>query len=125
MFFVADPERDVQVIDPVRRRLDTTDQLARLTNRAPLDLLADAFTRAPGLSEQARVAFDAYEEFRVMLGDPERRSHLDALSMDHADDDAVFQQVRDMGRRFQSSLTALFTKDDSPFRSLTMEYGIF
>jgi hypothetical protein len=106
-------------------KAEAIEQLWELTTRTPLDLLASAFDDV-SVAEPGMQAFAAYDEFLGILSAPESRSRLKKLTPDEASTDPVYQHIRELGRRFQSGLRALFLPDrPSRLRRLIEEYGVF
>jgi hypothetical protein len=120
---VAPRERRVQSYPSVPGMLAHLSALVRTT---PLDILARVMLSYFGeLSGVARQLFGAYDEFLELLGDPDRRKHLESLPPTQADSDEEYQRVRDMGGRFQDGLTETFFSPTTPLRDLTIRYGVF
>lgn len=91
----------------------------------PLSSLAEAVLR-PGVSaETARLLFDAYDAFLGILADTERREHLKKLPLDALGSDAVFSDIRTLGKRFQQGLDRLFFEEDKDIAELIKLYGVF
>lgn len=110
------------------RKMMAIERLSALSARTPLDILADAFLLASELDEGGR-CFDAYDRFLGLLANASQRNHLDSLTPEAAEDDETYQEVRDLGERFQSSLTTLFIgnggSSSNPYPALTRVYGVF
>ncbi|HEX2253013.1 MAG TPA: nucleotidyltransferase domain-containing protein [Thermoanaerobaculia bacterium] len=98
--------------------------LERRVAASPLDLLAHALL-AEGHLEAGRAMFDAYEEFLALIGDPERRGRLAALTYERLGDDPVFAEGRRIANDFQQAVGAVFLDPATRLGRLTIEYGIF
>ena len=68
-FSLADETIKPQADIEPARMLDAISRLAALTDRAPLDLLAEAFSSSPKLAHEARTTCDAYDKFLELMGD--------------------------------------------------------
>lgn len=102
------------------------DHLSGLVRSTPLDIVAGVMLHYFGeISGPAARLFGAYDEFLGLLSDGERRTHLKGLSAGDADQDPVYESVRDLGARFQDALTEIFFTCDTPVRDLTRRYGVF
>jgi len=107
-------------------KLRGIETLSGLTMSTPLDILADAFMTAPPLHAVGRHAFDSYDRFLGVLDNRDTREHLDTLPVDGAGSDEQYQFLRDLGERFQDSLSTLFIRDGrSRYPRLIEEYGVF
>lgn len=99
--------------------------LERLVRKTPLDIIAGFVLKYFGeCSDYGRELFGAYDEFLGILGD-DRRFHLDGLAADVAMHDAVYEQAREMGQRFQDALTGMFFDSGTQLPGLTKRYGVF
>jgi len=110
------------------RKLKAIERLFWLSDRTPLDLLADAFVRAE-MPSHAETCFEAYDRFLAILQDEHRRERLKCLTVEAADDDEIFQEVRGIGHQFQGALTDFFIgpgeSPTNPYPPLTRIYGVF
>jgi hypothetical protein len=110
--------------DPARVQR-AIERLWSQTNRTPLDLLAEGFLRLSSVGP-GHQAFRAYDEFLAVLQTREQRDELEALEAKQADHSDLYQHVRDVGRRFERSLEAMFFDDKTtPYPDLTRTYGVF
>jgi predicted nucleotidyltransferase len=108
------------------RKLKGLDHLLTLFAQTPLDRLAAAFDRSPGLNDSARQALDAYDSFLGILSDEEQREHLEKLESSASDNDSLWKRVRDLGVGFQDGLDAVFLDDEtSTYPKLIRKYGVF
>ena len=126
-FELAHKNRDVSISSPKpERKLEAIERLSALTDSTPLDVLAKAFLLSDTLNEPAKSVFQAYDRFLGLLSDKNMRDHLNELSLEAANTDEQFQEVRDLGIAFQSGLNALFLKPNSTrYPVLIEEYGVF
>jgi predicted nucleotidyltransferase len=100
--------------------------LAELVRKTPLDIVARTVLLFFGeLSGSARELFDAYNEFLGFLDDESNREHLEQLRSDRAPGDRVYEDVRQLGERFQHALTTMFFDSATPISDLTKRYGVF
>ena len=76
-----------------------------------------------GVDEDFHRGERAYDEFLGLLDG--RRAHLKALVPSRAEEDPVYQQARQLGRRVQDALTEIFFERATPLRELTIRYGVF
>lgn len=89
----------------------------------PLDRISDAYRELDLEDAGARLLL-AYEEFLAILDDPERRSSLERLRIEDADNSEIFTRVRELGEELQASLLTLLF-DDNRMRPLAREYLVF
>ena len=91
----------------------------------PLDVLAEAMTHFAVPDDTAEKAFSAYNDFIDLLDDDERRRILkDLEGFDHP----LFEQGRDIGRRFDEALKEMFfdgRQGPGSLAALTRRYGVF
>lgn len=67
----------------------------------------------------------AYDCFLHLLNDNDKRQHLSSgVDFERAGDDIIFQEVRDLGRRFSVGLEKFFFDSDT-LGPLTRKYGVF
>jgi hypothetical protein len=98
--------------------------LVGFSNRTPLEVVAE-FALAFQALEAGKTILTAYDQFLTVLGDEERRKHLESLDVDHAVGDAVFQESRQIGTAFQDGLSKLFFDTDAELTKATQRYGVF
>ncbi|MEQ8785603.1 MAG: nucleotidyltransferase domain-containing protein [Pirellulaceae bacterium] len=105
---------------------------------ADLDLLNHCFdlSRCPAIhllawtvfnfasDEVARKLFGSYDQFLATLNDNEKRDHLKKLEFG-AQDDALFNEQRQLNRDFRDGLDALFFESHERLTHLTRRYGVF
>ena len=102
------------------------DNLRLYTEKTPLEIVARTLLRFPQLSELAITLFDTYDESLCKLDDNGTRSHLEHLSRNQADSDEVYNTMRQLGHKFQNSLTQLFLEENGTgLYKLTKVYGVF
>ncbi len=89
----------------------------------PLEVLASAW-RSFRNDSAANEMFSSYDEFLGILDNEEKRLHLERLSQAASKEDPLFQQIRQLGHRFDTSLTSLFF-DTAEVSKLTRKYGLF
>ena len=98
----------------------------------PLEILASALLDYHSFDDSIKKLFTAYNDFVGMLADETllpsgltKREHLDALSVDRIDGDAVASEARDISHRFRDAISELFLTKDTEVGRLTLEYGVF
>jgi predicted nucleotidyltransferase len=102
------------------------EHLSHYADKTPLEIVAQTFLSAPGLNEIARNLFHAYDAFLGVLDDEQKREHLDKLERENAESDQIYNNVRQLGRTFQDSLTKLFLEEnETGLFNLTKTYGVF
>lgn len=101
------------------------EHLRNFINRSPLEVLATFLLELNIKKNTARKLFSAYNAFLALLNDTRKREHLKNLHYDQIPGDKVFNEVREYCHQFQEGLTALFFKDNSKLRDLTIFYGVF
>jgi predicted nucleotidyltransferase len=105
----------VQVASYIRDLLDKT----------PLDITAETLTKFAGKPQIVSELFQAYEEFHAMLGDAEKRKHLEKLTPEKLESDQVYEEARKVSHGFQRAVAEIFLKSDNPIGELTIRYGVF
>ncbi len=98
--------------------------LVEFSNQSPLEVVAE-FVQHFRAHDAGRAIFDAYNQFLTLLGDPDKRKHLDQLEAEDSRSDQVFQEARDIGTAFQDGLTRLFFGTDAELTNATQRYGVF
>jgi predicted nucleotidyltransferase len=113
-------------LDEESRLYAIVDHLVKYSQKTPLEILAQVLLPSPQLDAVARDLFDAYNEFLELLDNEEKRKHLDTLERDQITGDALYEQTRKLGHRFQDSLTKLFLEENgTPLFEMTKAYGVF
>jgi len=88
----------------------------------PTDRLAAAFLRHDAVDTGLR-ALGAYDRWIGLLGDPDVRDHLEALTRADAGEDATFREIRRMAKEFEQGLVALLFETD--LAPLAREFVVF
>lgn len=88
----------------------------------PLDRLAAAFLHLGAPDEGAR-ALRAYDRWIAIQQDPEARAELKRLTAATRDASRVFNEVREIGKRFEDALLALLY--DTPLSPVSRRYLVF
>lgn len=102
------------------------DHLSRIVGQPPLELVAGVLLKYETLHDAARALFTSYDRFLTMLDDPEARRHLTELAPSAAASDALYQEARETGHRFQDALTRIFLEPNGTLLyELTKTYGVF
>jgi len=99
--------------------------VSTFVERPPLEILADALLQYSIPAETVFELLDSYDLFLECLNDVKRRPHLEKLSYEDSISDTVFQQMREVGQKFQSGLDRLFFQDNDELKRLIRLYGIF
>lgn len=118
------PDRGDILADPETLPLKLAGFLLEQMKLPPLELLSQALLRA----EQAGIVMkvmDPYDEFLGLLGDDERRRHLEELKFEDAGKDPLFQEIAGLSDRFHQGLTSFFFESSPALRDLTIKYGVF
>lgn len=98
--------------------------LFELVNRTPIEILARTILAFEAL-DAGRSVYGAYDSFLEILGDADKRRHLETLKVDDAHADPLFQQARQIGRQFQDGLGKLYFGTDPALTTTTQHYGVF
>jgi predicted nucleotidyltransferase len=91
--------------------------------RPPLEILAQGLGRFGRPGTAAKI-LDAYDEFLDRINDPHVRKTLEDLPP-REEDNAVLKQLKDVGKRFQDGLVALFFDDSPALGKLVRSFGLF
>ncbi len=118
-------------LEPVRGSTGKAEERAYLTEylhqqfkMSPLELLAYSVRRYDVPKKVTKNLFESYDRFLGMLSDENTRGHLDDLRAEDATEDAIFSEVRQVGRDFQASLDVIFLENEL-LGPLTKKYGVF
>jgi predicted nucleotidyltransferase len=112
-------------VDPLTATERVVGDLAQLVRKTPLDIMARTVLLFGELSVPGRELFGAYDAFLRLMDDEAARHHLEALRPELAANDAVYDEVRVMGQRFQQALATIFFESATPLPELTKRYGVF
>jgi predicted nucleotidyltransferase len=99
--------------------------LLDFTSATPLDILCFFLLNSDVKPRTSKMILDAYDSFLSVLADSEKRTRLERLTPEDIADDLVFNEVREISRKFQTALTAIFFHDDDRLRRLIEFYGVF
>jgi hypothetical protein len=125
-FCQLDPEA-AQARTALLTRHDPTELLSYLEvnlARTPLELLAQAASRAAVPASTAKKLFDSYDSFLGVLDD-RRREDLERLQNEEMAASHVWQEIRQMSHDFQAGLNELFYGPDERLKELIISYGVF
>jgi len=75
--------------------------------------------------ELAEKLLVSYDGFLGIINDEGKREHLASLEFEKAALDPVFNEVRELGKKFQAGLSELFFDPANGLAKLTKEYGVF
>jgi len=117
-------ERKIIFGNPDRRK-EVVEHMETVFRDTPLDIVAGVLLGYEHLEEAARKIFDSYNGFLGILADDESRTHLETLTEDKADGDAIYQQARKFSHEFRDGLLDFFFDSKSELDSLTKNYGVF
>jgi hypothetical protein len=67
----------------------------------------------------------AYDQFLSLLDDSEKRERLEKLPQGEAEGDEVFRDGKDIARRFDRALQAMFFDAPQELSEPTRHYGVF
>jgi hypothetical protein len=112
-------------LDPRTATERVVTHLSKLVQKTPLDIMAHAVLLFGELSVPARDLFGAYDAFLRLMDEEAARDHLESLRPELAANDAVYDEVRAIGQRFQQALTAIFFESATPLPEFTKRYGVF
>jgi predicted nucleotidyltransferase len=101
------------------------DFLCASVETPPLSILDLGLNHFRVSDRVARDLFGAYDEFLALLDDEEKRRHLDELEVEKFGSDAVFEEGRGIGRRFDEALKRMFFDGPGLLPKLTRKYGVF
>lgn len=105
---------------------DFVEHLWAYSQKTPLEIVAQTLLLFPDLETVARDLFSTYNEFLELLNDQAKRDHLEKLERDQVKGDDIYQDVRELGHKFQGALTKLFLEENgTPLFQLTKTYGVF
>lgn len=85
------------------------------------DRIAHAFLSWDAMDEGVR-SLRAYDAVLSRLADPDTRRRLDALDYEHARDDSLFLELRQLGHELESGLLALLF--ETPLRDVVRRYSV-
>jgi len=117
-------ERKIIFANPDRRK-EVVEHMETVFRDTPLDIVAGVLLGYEHLEEAARKVFESYNGFLGILADDARRTHLETLTEDKADGDAIYQQARKFSHEFRDGLLDFFFDSKSELDSLTKNYGVF
>jgi hypothetical protein len=86
---------------------------------------SSAVTRFAGKLRTVGELFSAYEDFLGVLSDKSERRHLEDLTPDQLETDAVYADAREISHRFGDAVQSIFLNSDNPIGQLTIRYGVF
>jgi hypothetical protein len=72
-----------------------------------------------------KLIFGSYNEWLLLMADPDERASLESMSHEEAQRHPVFQQVREISKQFAKGLQLLFfnrDQDDDPIANLSLDY---
>lgn len=115
---------DAKPDHPVDFYAELENYLVGFSNKTPLEVVS-AFALQFDAFEAGAAILTAYDRFLAILGDADKRARLEALGVDDAAGDAVFQESREIGTAFQDGLTKLFFDTNASLTKATQRYGVF
>jgi hypothetical protein len=101
-----------------------TELLFESVNRTPIEILAHTILAFEAF-DAGHLMYGAYDSFLGILGDTDKRNRLEKLTVDNAYSDPLFQEARQIGRKFQDGLGKLFFETDPDLTKTTQHYGVF
>jgi predicted nucleotidyltransferase len=96
-----------------------------LLDKTPLDITAETLTKFAGKPQAVAELFGAYDDFLAILGNKEKREHLEKLTPDKLETDSVYDEARKVSHRFRDAVEEIFLRSDNPIGELTIRYGVF
>jgi hypothetical protein len=121
--FPADQER-IAFFSRVNS-VEVASYLRNLLDKTPLDMTAETLTLFAGKLRTVGELFGAYEDFLGVLSDKSKRKHLEDLTPDQLETDAVYADAREISHRFGDAVQSIFLNSDNPIGQLTIRYGVF
>jgi hypothetical protein len=100
------------------------EHLIELSEKTPLEKVADTLLIQGASDETALKIFNAYDQFLGILDQNDIREELENLTADNAADNGTFSRVRTISNDFQTGLNELFF-DNRRLGPLTIKYGVF
>lgn len=104
---------------------EVINRLMHVLSSPPLEIVASSVEPYATLDPSIKKLFTAYDEFIGMLADETKRKHLDKLSVEQIEGDAIAFEARDISHRFRDAIAELFLTKDTELGKLTLEYGVF
>lgn len=101
-----------------------TRHLRDLCEQAPLEVLSN-MALALGATDALGECLDAYDRYLGVLDDGERRERLSRLPFEECRADPVFQEAKEIEKRFQKGLSRLFLESDDRLTRTTLRFAIF
>lgn len=94
--------------------------------KTPLEILAETILSSSSLIEIGKDLFNTYDQFLALLDNEEKRNRLETLERSDAPNDTIYNEARELGQKFQSSLTRLFLEENgTKLFEITKAYGVF
>lgn len=100
------------------------DFMLSFTKLTPLEVLAQ-FASDFGLESFVAESMDQYDAFLGILRDHEKRAELEKMDLDKALQSTLFHEAREIGTKFQTSLTELFFNSKPELTAAAQRYGVF
>jgi len=101
------------------------DRLQQVLSQTPLNILAAGLLRYKQLDAYSKKLLDSYEEFVIMLNEPNSRERLEKMSVDEFEEDPVAKRARTISHQFHDAVRQIFLTSDTDLGKLTIEYGVF
>lgn len=101
------------------------DYFVSVFRETPLEIIAGVLLRFPHLNAGAVQILGSYNEFLGLLGNETERIHLEKLTEQAAETDAVYQRARRLCHEFRDGLLTFFFDRNSGMEDLTRNYGVF
>ncbi len=98
--------------------------LIESSNRTPQEVVASLCLDFDA-TDAGQEIFDSYQRFLEILNDEAKRERLDAMGVEEATKDSLFEEAREIGTAFQGGLTKLFFHSDDELAKATQRYGVF
>jgi|SRR5882724_730471 len=111
--------------DPKQSADVLIEHVSAYMNKTPLEILAEALVRYSISEAIICDLLESYDVFLECLNDVKSRDHLKNLSFEASKNDKVFQQMREIGHRFQAGLDRFFFQENEELSQLIQKYGVF
>ncbi len=98
--------------------------IQKLIELAPVEMFCRTCLMTDSLVN-AEKALKAYNDFLAMIDDEEKRDHLSNIPFESAEDDEIFNSVRDKGKEFGAALNCVLFDNGGKLAELVKEYGVF
>lgn len=99
--------------------------ISKHLDKTPLDMLSETLSRHVDKPEATKNLFDAYDAFLGLLGNSDKRRHLENLTPEEFEKDPTYEEARAISHQFGDAVQQIFLTADNPVGLLTIRYGVF